>query len=75
MGEIADYLVERMLSQGLNPLARKARRDPVCSECGSRDVKWALMDGGYRLVDNKRGPHNRNVIHVCHYDDDFEEQP
>lgn len=74
MGEIADYLVERMLSQGLTP-ARKNRREAVCNKCGSRDVHWALKDGGYQLVENQRGEHNRKVPHVCHYDDDFEEQP
>lgn len=76
MGEMADFYIERQLSEGWSPVGtgRKAARDVFCSECGSRDVHWALMTGGYRLVENRRGLHNRNEIHVCQYDDDFEVQ-
>jgi hypothetical protein len=76
MGEIADDHYDRMFDdydeEGYHDGAgywgagrASSRFNVTCQSCRARNLKWGTLDGNWRLYENKRGEHNRLMLHAC----------
>lgn len=61
MGEIADYMVDQMIEQGMwgraQPRPRSAGHAVTCTHCGAKRLEWGNDGRGWYLIDRKGNPH------------------
>lgn len=66
MGDIADYLIDRMIEQGA--WGGYTPEPPRCKHCGSRKVAWVRREGRWRLFTRDlKEPHR--CVRVASADD------
>lgn len=74
MGDIADYMIDRMIDDHIN-LRRVKPMTPVCKQCGARDVWWFPEKRGRYLLKNPDGTqHNCMRIREPASLDEFPEE-
>lgn len=63
MGDIADYMIDQMIEQGMRGRAqprrpRSAGHAVTCNRCGAKNLEWgADGKGGWYLIDRKGDRH------------------
>lgn len=63
MGEIADQMIDDMLSGWWDWTAPPGRRPPMiktCNRCGEGDLRWGNVKGGHWRLHTKQGG-----LHEC----------
>lgn len=62
MGDIADYMIDRMIDEGATFFSRPRswNKPPVCQRCGSKDIEFVHTGVRWRVMEK-----GANKPHVC----------